>query len=250
MRFVIGVVTTLVPGRPVFPRSTVSGSTVVVEWDPPADGGTPTDYRLEAMSPGGATTTVLSGGLRRMTFTGIAAGLYLLRLQALNAAGAGSFTNYILIGVGVGLLTGDIVGTLLWSGPGDVDLHVEEPGGTRVSVGNPVGPTARLERGATGGPGPEIIRILPGLAAFGAYKFFAVCGSATSAVAAYFIVRLAADTASEAAQLFTSSICSGGPNPVVGYNLADVAVPSGAVTPTTGTRVPDARPTFAVRREP
>jgi hypothetical protein len=228
--FVIGV-TGAVPGLPIFPRATVVDNAVTLEWNPPTDGGTSTDYELQAMSPGGSLVSFRSGGLTRLQFFGILAGLYMVRVRALNAFGSGPFTNFILVAVGVGnLYSGNISAGLLWNGPGDVDLHVQEPGGTDVFPGNPVGPSASVGRGDSDGFGPEIIRVLAALA--GAYRFFATCSAvaANTPISAQFLVRVAGGTPLEAAYVFTSTICGGSQS--TSYDLAQVAIPSGAVTQT------------------
>jgi hypothetical protein len=82
----------------------VSGTTVAVSWTPPPSGAPPDDYWLEAGSFEGAAdlAIVRSGGLQRLTFHGVPAGRYFVRVRNFRAGGGGRASRDQLVVVGTG----------------------------------------------------------------------------------------------------------------------------------------------------
>jgi predicted phage tail protein len=83
----------------------VFGSTVVLSWNPPAAGGVPNGYVLEAGSiPGASDLLTLATGNTSTSFTasGVQAGRYYVRVRAANAAGGGGPSNEVPVIVGPG----------------------------------------------------------------------------------------------------------------------------------------------------
>lgn len=96
---------TALPGAPSSLASTVSGSTVTLNWTAPAAGGTPATYVVEAGSVTGAAN--LANALTNSTataasFAGVPAGTYFVRVRARNALGSGAASNEVIVTVGGG----------------------------------------------------------------------------------------------------------------------------------------------------
>jgi glucose/arabinose dehydrogenase len=93
------------PNAPRAVRASVTGNTVVVRWEPPAEGPVPAQYRLEAGSVSGASNlgvVTTPGPAVSMTFTGIPAGRYFVRLRGLGAGGAGQASEEVIVDVSGG----------------------------------------------------------------------------------------------------------------------------------------------------
>jgi hypothetical protein len=77
------------PGAPTDFNTVVSGSTVTLVWNAPMTGGTPTGYVLQAGSSMGLSDLANSpiGGATTFTATRVPAGVYFVRVLAMNAAG-------------------------------------------------------------------------------------------------------------------------------------------------------------------
>ena len=79
------------PEAPGTPIVAVNGSDVSLSWAPPASGGAPTAYRLEAgTAPGLANAAVITlGAAPAFSTGGVPPGTYSVRVRAINAAGVG-----------------------------------------------------------------------------------------------------------------------------------------------------------------
>jgi hypothetical protein len=145
--------------------------------------------------------------------------------------------------------TGDLQATLRWntgnpaavncsvdsgaSGGVDIDLHVVEPGGTRVFFGNTTGPTAQLDADNQVAFGPENIFVQPGQAAAGTYTVQVVyfCGLAnTNASVA---ITVFANTPQEQSVTFNRNLTTA--DPTVGINVAEITFPAGTIVEIAGT---------------
>jgi hypothetical protein len=88
------------PGAPRLLSSTVTGSTVALMWQPPADGEAPTTYVIEAGSWHGLAnlaTLQVPGSNTAFTISNVPAGSYYVRVRARNAAAIGGASNEILV---------------------------------------------------------------------------------------------------------------------------------------------------------
>ncbi|HKB11031.1 MAG TPA: fibronectin type III domain-containing protein, partial [Vicinamibacterales bacterium] len=86
------------PDAPAALRSTVTGSTVVLEWS--AAGGSPTSYIVEAGSSFGLANLLVSdtGNTgRTMVATGVGRGTYFVRVRARNACGTSDPSNEAVV---------------------------------------------------------------------------------------------------------------------------------------------------------
>jgi len=96
------------PGVPTGLATSSSGSTVALAWLPPASGGAPSAYIIEAGSaPGLANLANFSTGSTATSFTagGVGAGTYFVRVKATNAAGTSGPSNEATLVVGSGACT-------------------------------------------------------------------------------------------------------------------------------------------------
>lgn len=94
------------PGTPVGLAATVTGRTVVLNWTPPATGGAPTSYLVQAGSASGLADLVSANTespLPTLTATLVPAGTYVFRVLARNASGTSAASNEISVKVGVGV---------------------------------------------------------------------------------------------------------------------------------------------------
>ncbi len=104
---IVPAVSGTAPNPPQNLQSAVSGSTVTVGWTPPATGPAPLGYQLEAGSaPGIADLAVLPTASTLLTFPGIPAGTYFVRVRSLGSGGASSPSNEAVVVVGSGGCTG------------------------------------------------------------------------------------------------------------------------------------------------
>lgn len=88
------------PGPMGHLSSAVVGNVATFGWTPPATGGTPSEYRLEAGSaPGLANIAVMPVQGTGLIVPGVPPGVYFVRVRAVNAAGAGAPSNEVLVSV-------------------------------------------------------------------------------------------------------------------------------------------------------
>jgi hypothetical protein len=87
------------PGQPFGLAAAVDNRIVTLSWSPPAAGGAPAAYRIEAGSgPGLANLAVISNGSPATMFmVGAPPGQYYVRVRGLNAAGPGLPSNEIVV---------------------------------------------------------------------------------------------------------------------------------------------------------
>ena len=132
------------PGAPQNFAVTASGNTVTLTWSPPASGGVPTTYVLEAGSAPGLSNLaagVVVGNILSFTAPGVPDGRYFVRVRAANAAGLGAASNEVDVIVGTtqspgapSALSRTVVGntvTLVWAAPttgGPVTTYVIDAG--------------------------------------------------------------------------------------------------------------------------
>jgi hypothetical protein len=119
------------PGPPRSVAANSTGNTVMISWAPPASGGAPTSYQIEAGSaPGLANLANFPTGGIATSFsaTGVPNGTYYLRVRASNAAGVSGSSNEVTLNVGTPMpppgapsnLTASVSGstvTLSWTAP-------------------------------------------------------------------------------------------------------------------------------------
>jgi lysophospholipase L1-like esterase len=90
------------PDAPTNLRNTISGSTVVLSWNAPAGGCTPTSYVIQAGSVAGSNNLANFDNrslATSFTATGVEAGQYYVRVRAVTASGSGSASNEVVITV-------------------------------------------------------------------------------------------------------------------------------------------------------
>ncbi len=155
------------PGAPRNLTSSVVGSTVNLSWDLPADGGTPTNYHVEAGNAAGLSNlaVLLIGPVR--TFTATAAnGVYYVRVRGRNAAGVGPASNEVAITVGGACVPPNAPGNLGFAVAGsNVTLSWSAPAGGvpasyLIDVGSSSGLT-NLVTIDTGGPILTVSAVAP-----------------------------------------------------------------------------------------
>lgn len=89
------------PDAPAGLVGNVAGSTVTLSWTPPAGGGTPTGYVIEAaLTAGGPTVASLPVGGAQANIPGVPDGTYFVRVRAQNAEGVSPPSNEISVTVG------------------------------------------------------------------------------------------------------------------------------------------------------
>lgn len=92
------VATAIAPGPPQTPAAAVSGNTVTLTWLAPATGGVPTGYVVEAsLSPGGPLIASLPVNGTTLVVPGVSSGVYYVAIRGVNADGAGSRSNEIMV---------------------------------------------------------------------------------------------------------------------------------------------------------
>jgi hypothetical protein len=88
------------PATPANLTATVVGSTVTLNWSPPAAGGAVTSYVLEAgFTPGASNVVVFDTGsaAASLTASGVPSGVYYVRVRARNASGSSAPSNEIIV---------------------------------------------------------------------------------------------------------------------------------------------------------
>jgi hypothetical protein len=153
------------PDAPTSLTTSASGSSVTLQWTAPTGGSAPTSYTIEAGTGSGRTDLAnFSTGSTATSYSasGVASGVYYVRVRASNAAGSGSASNESVLTVGGacgaapgapgGLrVTSNAGGTVMlaWnassgtpttyiveagSGPGLANLAVTDLGGTATTL--------------------------------------------------------------------------------------------------------------------
>lgn len=107
-----GIASAIVPpGTPNGLAATVTGRTVVLKWTPPAAGGAPTSYLVQAGSASGLADLVSANtesALPTLTATGVPAGTYFVRVLARNPSGTSAASNEISVKVGASVRPGAV----------------------------------------------------------------------------------------------------------------------------------------------
>ncbi|MGD9902383.1 MAG: hypothetical protein AB7U83_02850 [Vicinamibacterales bacterium] len=86
------------PNAPSGLAASVVGSTVSLTWTPPASGGTPTGYQLEAgYAPGAANAAVVQTPGPALAAANVPPATYYVRVRAFNAAGPGPATADVAV---------------------------------------------------------------------------------------------------------------------------------------------------------
>jgi hypothetical protein len=104
-RALYGGLTLAPPGAPAFLTASASGSAVALIWGAPATGGAPSSYTVEAgSSPGLANLASFATGNTATSYgtSGVAPGIYFVRVRASNSAGtsAPSIDATLVVGSG------------------------------------------------------------------------------------------------------------------------------------------------------
>jgi len=229
------------PGAPGAPRNldfTVLGANVELRWSPPATGGVPTSYRIDVGSDRGLSNlaSLTIGDLTRYVTTA-PAGVFFVRVTAINAWGASPPSNEVVVVAAPTLGTGEFSATLTWDSQTDIDLHVNEPSGYHIFYRTPEsrrGPTALLDADNTIAFGPENI-YTDRPAAAGTYEVYVVPYAGLNwPTTARITVRTNVGTPAEDFRVFTRTFT--GPDTITAQNVATVTFPGGVITEQTGTR--------------
>ena len=223
----------LVPGSTIMHPAVVSGNTVTVQWDAIPD---VSSYELEAVlfESGQRFSMVVGGSETSLVVPNVSFGNYTVRVRGRTSAGAGPFSNPILISIASSIRLRDLEVTLTWNSLADMDLHIIEPNGTHVSWSHRQGVTTRLEFDNTTGFGPEtaIVDVLG--AARGVYQVFIVHYRGAFPTTSTVSITLNVGSANARTELFTRN--TNGPDSSRGYNVALVDPRSGIIGETFGTR--------------
>jgi hypothetical protein len=86
-----------VPGIPTLSPASVSGGNVTLSWAPPASGGSPTSYLIQARLPGSAAVIAALSVTGTSVTVPAGAGTYLVTIAAINAAGSSAESNQITV---------------------------------------------------------------------------------------------------------------------------------------------------------
>jgi hypothetical protein len=221
------------PGTTIMHPAAVTGNTVALTWDP-IPGATSYDLEAVLFESGQVFRLSVSGSENTLVVPNVSFGNYTVRVRGRNAAGAGPFSNSVLISIGSSVRLRDLEVTLTWNSGADLDLHIIEPNGTHVSWARRQGVTTRLEFDNTTGFGPEtaVVDVLG--AARGVYQIFVVHYRGAFPTTATVSVTLNSGSANAQTYLFTRT--SPVPDTSRGYNVALVDVKSGIVGEAFGTR--------------
>ena len=88
----------LPPGAPGTPSATVTAGAVSIQWTQPTEGGAVTGYQLEAGSGAGLSNLgTVAVSSNAVSFAGVPAGTYYLRVRGTNAAGQGPSSDEVVI---------------------------------------------------------------------------------------------------------------------------------------------------------
>jgi predicted phage tail protein len=90
---------TALPAAPAALTADVQGRRVSLAWSPPADGGLPAGYVIEAGSDALNLTPVARASRPELVAAGVPPGTYYVRVRAVNATGAGPATATVVIAV-------------------------------------------------------------------------------------------------------------------------------------------------------
>jgi hypothetical protein len=146
----------------------VNNSTVSLSWDALPD---VTGYDIEAVFfETGQVFNLSVGAVTSLDVPNVPIGNFLVRVRGRNSAGAGPYSNQILVVVGPTIRLRDLEVTLTWNTLADMDLHITEPSGISVSWQRRKGLTAIYEIDNTVGFGPETTYVPVGGAAPGVYQ--------------------------------------------------------------------------------
>jgi hypothetical protein len=87
------------PGAPMSLRASQSGSSVTLNWSPPAAGGPVATYIIEAGSASGASNLAVQpvGSVTAVTIAGVPRGTYFVRIRAANSVGTSDPSNEVLV---------------------------------------------------------------------------------------------------------------------------------------------------------
>jgi hypothetical protein len=77
--------------------ASVSGGNVTLSWAPPASGGSPTGYLIQARLPGSAAVIAALSVTGTSVTVPAGAGTYLVTIAAINAAGSSAESNQITV---------------------------------------------------------------------------------------------------------------------------------------------------------
>jgi hypothetical protein len=228
------------PGAPANLDFTILGGNVELRWNPPASGGAPTSYRVDVGSERGLSNLLSFnvGNVTRYVATA-PAGVFFVRVVAVNAWGPGPPSNEVVVVAAPTLGTGEFTATLTWDTQTDIDLHVNEPSGFHIfyrEASTRRGPTALLDADNTIGFGPENI-YTDRPAASGTYEVYVVPYAGDPGrwpTTARVTIRTNVGTAAEDYRVFTRTFT--GPDTIVAQNVATVTFPGGTITEKTGTR--------------
>ena len=91
------------PGAPTGLIASITGSTVTVQWQPPAGGSAPVSYVVEAGSAAGASNIgrfPTGPSPTTLIATNVAAGTYFVRVRAVNGSGESAPSNEVVVTMG------------------------------------------------------------------------------------------------------------------------------------------------------
>jgi uncharacterized protein YfaP (DUF2135 family) len=209
-----------------------SGDSVALSWDPIPNA---TSYELEAvMFETGQIFSMTVGNQTSLVVPNVSFGNYTARVRGRNSLGVGPYSNQILVSISSTIRLRDMEVTLTWNSLADLDLHIIEPNGNRVSWEKRQGVTTRLESDNTTGFGPEVGFVPVGTSLRGVYQVYIVHYRGSIPTTATIAISLNVGTANVQTALFTRQTTSG--NVAVGYNVALVDVKSGVIGEVFGTR--------------
>jgi hypothetical protein len=185
------------PGPPSALAASVQESRVTLTWQAPASGGAPTGYVVEAGTAPGLSdlATVAVGQALTFSTTGVAFGRYFVRVRAMNASGASSPSNEVVVTVGC-------------AGP---------PGQPTTPVVSGSAPNIVLTWAPGSGPTPESYRVhagtVPGVYALGTFVAASAGLAATVAPGTYFVAVHAVNACGASALSGEAIVIAGAPPP-------------------------------------
>ena len=221
------------PGAPTWVQATATGNTVTLVWVNAA-GATGTELQATIQSTGQVITFQLGAGVSTVTFPGVPAGNFVVRLRNFNAFGFGPLSDVRLIVVGVVLGSGDMQVTMTWNTTADIDLHAIDPTGCDTNWHNRNCPSSFLDVDDTDGFGPENIFVQPGQARAGLYQIYIVHYTGVPNTSVTISVTLNPGTAAQQTVVFSRTLAFA--DTTIGYNVATVDIINRTITEATGTR--------------